>query len=106
MRQAETTKIPFTSNYVSQCQCPKCPVQKSSKCAADLLKNLGETLCRDKTPLKREEIPALYCSTGKATCGDLNPKQACICDTCKVYSSFKLGSKEPGGYFCRDGASL
>jgi len=105
MRQTETSKIPFTSAYVAQCMCPTCPVERNSKCAKDLLKNMGTTVCKDKTPLKREEIPGLYCSTGTASCRDLDPKQACICDTCPVYSSFHLANKMPGGYFCREGSS-
>jgi hypothetical protein len=105
MRQTETSKIPFTTAYVAQCMCSKCPVQKMSKCAKDLLVNMGTTVCKEKTPLNREEIPGLYCSTGTASCGDIDTKQACICGTCAVFSSFKLADKMPVGHFCRDGSS-
>jgi hypothetical protein len=105
MRQTEIKNAPFTSAYVVQCMCPECPVQKSSKCTKEQLTNMGTTLCKDKTPLRREEIPALYCSTGTATCADINTRQACICDMCPVYASFKLENQTPGGFFCREGRS-
>ena len=102
MRQAQL-KIPFTTAYVAKCMCPRCPVQEKSKCAKDLLSNMGTNVCKDKTPLKHEEVPGLYCGTGTATCKDLDPNQGCICGTCSVFSEFKLENLKSVGYYCKSG---
>jgi hypothetical protein len=104
MRQTEV-KIPFVTAYVAKCVCSKCPVQAKSQCVKDLLTNMGTNVCKDKTPLKHEEIPGLYCGTGTATCSGLNPKEACICGTCDVFAEFKLGNLRSVGYYCANGKS-
>jgi hypothetical protein len=52
---------------------------------------------------KPEDIPGLYCSTGKATCRDLDGKQTCICPRCPVWDGYNLDEGVRMGYFCRDG---
>ena len=94
-------KVPFTTANVAKCMCPKCPVQGKSQCVADKMANIKEAL--KASPLKREQIPGEYCSTGTATCQDLNPKMGCICGTCAIFADYKLASGQPAGYFCRDG---
>lgn len=101
MSQSVGTKVPFGSSNVGKCKCPKCPVQTKSQCVSGKLTTIKESLA--KTPLIREEIPGLYCSTGTATCTDLDPKQACLCDGCAVFGEYKLGTTKPVGYYCRDG---
>ncbi len=99
----ETSKVPFDARTVGQCLCPGCPVQAKSGCVAKLKEGLRASLAR--SPLEREEIPGLYCSTGKAACTDLDPRQSCLCYGCTVFSQYRLGSGQPVGYYCRDGAS-
>lgn len=97
-------KIPFDQETVSKCLCPGCPVQTGSGCVADLKRNLKGALAR--SPLKREEIPGVYCSTGKATCTDLDPSKQCQCGGCSVFHEYNLASRMlTVGYYCRDGAA-
>jgi hypothetical protein len=67
------TRVPFSSENVGKCMCPKCPVQVKSKCSSDKLATIKESLAR--TPMIREEIRGLYCSTGSAACTDLDFKR-------------------------------
>jgi hypothetical protein len=101
MNQTASTKVPFTTTNVGTCLCPKCPVQAKSQCVSGKLTTIGQAL--SKSPLNREEIPGLYCSTGTATCKDLDPTQSCICGNCGVFSQYSLATGTPAGYYCRDG---
>ena len=103
MAQQISIKVPFVVSTVSKCICLKCPVQAKSQCAAELKKGLREALRRN--PLKHEEIPAAYCSAGKATCTDLDPSKSCICSGCLIFAQYKLENGKVVGYYCRDGAS-
>ncbi len=102
---AETTgkKVPFTPENVGKCQCPRCPVQAKSQCVSGKLATITQSL--SESPLNREDIPGQYCSTGKATCPDLDPKQTCICGSCAVFKEYNLAKGTPVGYYCRDGFS-
>ncbi len=101
MNQTFSTKIPFSTANVSKCVCPKCPVQSKSKCISGKLAKIKEALA--KSPMNREEIPGIYCSTGMATCSDIDAKQPCICGSCAVFSEYNLSTAKPAGYYCRDG---
>jgi hypothetical protein len=101
MTQIISAKVPFITSNVGKCLCPKCPVQSKSPCVSGKLATIGESLA--KTPLIRAEIPGIYCSTGTATCTDLDPKQACLCGGCAVFGEYNLGTGTPVGYYCRDG---
>ncbi len=96
-------KVPFTTVNVSRCMCPKCPVQTKSSCVSDEVSKIGDSL--KKTPLKPEDIPGVYCSTGKATCPDIDTKKPCICASCPIYSSYKLAGGKPAWRFCTVGAA-
>ena len=101
MNPTASTKVLFNATNVGKCMCPKCPVQAKSQCVSGKLVTIGQALT--KSPLNREEIPGQYCSTGTATCKDLDPKQSCICPTCSVFSQYGLAANTPVGYYCRDG---
>jgi hypothetical protein len=58
-----------------------------------------------KNPLNPQDIPGVYCSSGTATCKDLDPNKNCICGSCAVYSQYELGGRDPGGYYCKNGAT-
>ncbi len=96
-------KIPFTVPTIKKCLCPSCPVQAKSSCVAGLKKNLAGALAKD--PLERKSIPAVYCSTGKATCTDIDPSKDCLCGGCPVFIKYDLGTGQPGGYYCREGSA-
>jgi hypothetical protein len=101
MNQMNSAKIPFSAANVGKCMCPKCPVQSKSQCVRGQLEKIKDALA--KSPMNREEIPGIYCSTGRATCPDLDPKQSCICGNCAVFSEYSLEKTTPAGYYCRDG---
>ena len=54
---------------------------------------------------KPQDVPRLYCSSGKASCKDLELKQMCICGSCPVWHKFKLSGAKPTLHFCRDGSA-
>lgn len=101
MKKSISTKVTFSGANVGKCMCPKCPVQSKSKCVNGKLATIKDALA--KKTLNREDIPGLYCSTGTATCKDLDPNQTCMCGICSVYGQYNLGTGSPAGYFCRDG---
>jgi Protein of unknown function (DUF2769) len=101
MNQAMGTKVSFSATNVGKCLCPKCPVQSKSKCVSGKLGTIADALA--KNPLNREDIPGLYCSTGNATCQDIDPTQACLCGGCAVFAENNLATGKPVGYYCRDG---
>ena len=103
MNQATSAKVAFIAGNVGKCLCPKCPVQAKSQCVSERLGTINQALA--KNPLVREDIPGVYCSTGKATCQDLDPKQACIGGGCSVFKEHNLAAGKPVGYYCRDGYS-
>ncbi len=101
MTQAVAVKVPFTSANINKCMCPRCPVQGKSQCASSKLSTIKDAL--KARPLKREDIPSVYCATGIATCSDLDTKQSCICGACGVFNQYRLGGFKPVDYYCRDG---
>lgn len=103
MVQEVRSRVDFTSHNVSRCLCPECPVQGKSQCVASQKKEITKAL--KKNPLKREEIPAVYCSTGTATCSELDFTESCICGSCSVFDEYNLVQGQPVLYYCRDGSS-
>ena len=101
MNQTISAKILFSTTNVGKCVCPKCPVQSKSKCVSGKLAKIKEALA--KSPMNREEIPGIYCSTGMATCSDIDAKQPCICGNCAVFSEYNLSTAKLASYYCRDG---
>jgi hypothetical protein len=85
MNTSENSKVPFTVDNIKKCMCPKCPVQTSSKCSMDKLDNFARGLenAHEEDVPEPQNVPGVYCSTGKTTCQDLNPKKQCICSASK-----------------------
>ncbi|APV43725.1 hypothetical protein Dform_00365 [Dehalogenimonas formicexedens] len=96
--------IPFNTETVMKCQCTKCPVQADSACVKGKMSGMKAAMM--KNPLQKEDVPGMYCSTGRATCGDTDFSKMCICMTCPIWEEYKLAEGKPMGYFCRDGASM
>jgi len=86
-----------------KCVCTKCPVQDGSQCVKDKLAMAPAAFM--KQPLNGTDIPGMYCSTGKATCTDINTAKTCICGTCPLWAEYSLVKGTPKGYYCRDGAT-
>ncbi len=105
--------IEFNMENIGKCQCPACPVQAKSGCAMGKLDDLKKTMASDppETAVATEQevishperVPGVYCSTGKATCTDIDTSQPCKCGDCDIYNENKLSEGEPGGYFCAQG---
>jgi len=103
MNQATTGTVVFNTGNVGKCLCPKCPVQLKNQCVSGKLGTISQAL--SKNPLAREDIPGVYCSTGKATCRDVDPEQSCICGNCSIFTKYNLAKGKPVGYYCHDGFS-
>ncbi len=95
-------RVPFTVREAGVCICPECPVQKTSPCVKGKISTLRTALKR--SPLVREEVPGVYCSTGAAGCADLDLRKSCICIACSVFEQYQLVSRTPADYYCRDGS--
>ena len=96
--------VPLVVANATRCLCPtKCPVQTASACVKGKVSKINDAL--KASPLKREDIPGVYCSSGKATCKDINTNQACQCGSCAVFAEFRLAGGKPVGYYCRDGSA-
>ena len=101
--EAVSAKVQFSAANAMKCVCTKCPVQANSGCAKGKMAGMKQAMM--KNPLKRADIPGMYCSTGDATCRDTDFNQMCICMSCPIWTDYKLADRMPMGYFCRDGAS-
>jgi hypothetical protein len=101
--QQVSSKVPFTLDNVKKCLCPGCPVQAQSKCVAGLKTGLAAAL--KNNPLRREQIPGVYCGAGKATCADIDARKSCLCGDCAVFRQYTLAKGKPAGYFCSAGAA-
>lgn len=108
MNTSENSRVPYTVDNIMKCMCPKCPVQANSKCAMNKLDSLVKGLesAGEGNVPEPLNIPGLYCSTGKATCHDLNPKEQCICYTCAIWKEYNLQNVEPVMYFCQRGKAV
>jgi len=101
-------KIEFTPENVMKCLCSSCPVQGTSDCVKGKLSKIQEMMAEDidlATMIGPEDVPGLYCGSGKATCGDLYFHEECQCVNCPIFKENELMKGEPMGYFCRDGAA-
>ncbi len=106
MDRGEERKVPYILSNIERCMCSLCPVQTDSKCAQDKLvssKKAMEQMPRGGEVPDPKDIPGIYCSSGKATCQDLNPDKQCICYTCEVWKEYNLGEGTPSMYFCQNG---
>ncbi len=97
------TEVLFNTVNVTICTCPQCPVQAGSQCVAGKMSMMSEAL--KSNPLDREGIAGLYCATGEAYCQDIDVQQACVCESCPVFTKYDLAQGQPALYFCRDGVS-
>jgi hypothetical protein len=89
-------KVQFSNENIKRCICPTCPVQRASACVKEKMKKL-------KGSPSTEEMPGMYCSSGLASCDDIDTEQMCICGECPVWEDNDLLDLEPLGYYCRDG---
>jgi len=91
----------FTKENMGRCKCAQCPVQGTSECVKEKLKNL-ENLSNNEMP-EPKEFPGMYCSNGFAECEDLDPEKECQCPTCENWEEYNLGKADPSKQFCQNG---
>jgi len=88
---------------IRKCLCTKCAVQIESQCAKDKEKIMLLMTYQDlDSPMRLDEgrFPGLYCTTGQASCTDIDTKKVCKCNECPIWDGYKL---EPERYFCKQG---
>ncbi len=105
MNKSSNPKVPYIAENIERCMCSECPVQTGSQCVSQKLESSKEEmkhLGAGKVP-KPENVPGIYCSTGTATCRDIDTSQPCICGTCAVYKGYELAEGKPTDHFCKNG---
>ncbi|MDR7666270.1 DUF2769 domain-containing protein [Methanosarcina sp. Z-7115] len=102
MTTAVETKVPYNVLNIERCMCSQCPVQAASICARETFSSLKNEIKLGEAP-EPQKVPGVYCSTGAATCVDLNPNKQCICKTCAVWGDYCLEHANPMMYFCTIG---
>lgn len=102
-------KVPFAIENLKRCICGQCPVQIKSKCVKEKLDAAAKLMSdpkKAKVMPKPKDIPRLYCSSGKASCKDIDANQMCICGSCAVWNEHVLADARPTMYFCLEGKAL
>ncbi len=101
MKQTGRIKVPFTRENAKKCICWECPVQADSQCIKQNSEKMGEVMATKF--FQPEIVPGLYCSSGAASCKDIDPNRGCICGACDIYNGNRMGSKQPLDHFCKNG---
>jgi hypothetical protein len=101
MQQTIGVKVPFTMANAGKCICGRCPVQANSQCVKEKLGKISEVMTPEK--FVPEAVPGLYCSSGMASCQDLDTSQNCICPGCPVFSEYSLDRGQPTDHYCKNG---
>lgn len=97
--------VSFTVSNIERCKCPQCPVQAGSSCAQEKIGNLKNEMSNlpENAAPEPQIVPGVYCSSGEATCTDLDPNEQCMCPTCDVWAGYCLERGTPMMYFCNNG---
>ncbi len=96
--------IDFSMENIKKCLCTMCAVQIESQCVRDKQKIMLLITQQDlDSPMRMdgERVPGLYCSTGTASCTDIDPKKVCKCNECPLWDEYKLAQR----YFCQHGSA-
>ena len=96
-------EIKFNRKNFHTCLCPNCPVEAESNCAQIKLNPIKGS--KDIIMPNPKGVPGLYCTTGKATCTDLDPNKTCQCPNCDIWKGYNLNEGKPESYFCQNGKS-
>lgn len=97
--------VPYKAENINRCMCSECPVQADSDCTKEKLQKSKQEMGKmpaGKVP-NPEDVPGIYCSTGKARCQDLNFERQCICGSCEVWKDYNLKDVDPNNHFCQHG---
>lgn len=97
------TDIDFSMENIQKCLCCRCAVQIESQCVKDKQKIMLLMTYQDlDSPMRMDEgrVPGLYCTTGHASCKDIDTKKVCKCNECSIWDEYKL---DPQRHFCKQG---
>lgn len=100
--------VPFVHESYRRCLCQGCMVQSGSACVEGKRAELGDVdeahwgTLASRTDL----LPALYCSSGRTDCGDIDTLRMCRCSGCPNFIKYRLDDGRPKSYFCRDGCQV
>lgn len=89
--------VDFSQDTLSKCRCIQCPVQSQSQCAKDKMQQISQIHSMPNP----EQVPGVYCATGKAHCSDLNAVQQCLCPGCMVWADYNIHSN----HYCARGSA-
>jgi len=84
--------VPFTTHNAARCLCYGCPVQRESACASSKHAAIADVLAGAGDLPPAPDVPGMYCSSGLATCDDLDFSGMCQCMGCAVYAENSLDS--------------
>ena len=103
-------KIDFNRKNIEKCLCTGCPVQKENSCIKDQIEEMEE-ISKDididtGVMIGPDEVPKLYCSTGKTKCKDLETHEECQCPQCEVWKENDLEVRDAFAYFCVNGRAV
>jgi hypothetical protein len=93
-------EVPYDRTTITQCLCYGCPVQVKSDCVKTKDDAASAILKTGKLPTA-EELPGMYCSTGTATCTDLDFTGKCPCSVCAVFTDNSLSQWK----YCQRGSA-
>jgi hypothetical protein len=95
--------VAFDKVNMDKCNCKMCPVQEKSACSAEKKAKLMAPMQPGMEMMmpSAADFPGLYCSTGVATCEDLDQTKGCICPSCAVWTDNKLTAQK----YCERGSA-
>ncbi len=103
-------KIDFNKRNMEKCLCLGCPVQKDSACIKDqveIMEEVNKDVDIDTgVMIGPDEVPKLYCATGKSKCNDLYTHEECQCPQCDVWKEKDLEVRGAPAYFCINGRAV
>lgn len=101
MEQNAETIVSFTRENAKKCICWECPVQADSSCIKKNEEKMGEVMSTNF--FEPEIVPGLYCSSGVASCKDIDTSKPCICYKCPIFLEFNLSENQPIDHYCKNG---
>ena len=103
MKQTTDVKVPFTKLNAKKCICWQCTVQTDSACIKKNAEKMGEVMSTNF--FEPKIVPGLYCSSGVASCKDIDTNRSCICYKCPVFIDYNLEEYQPIDHYCKNGSA-
>ncbi len=101
MEEVTDVKVPFTRSNAKKCICWQCTVQADSACVSKNAEKMGEVMSSNF--FEPEIVPGLYCSSGVASCKDIETSRPCICYECPIFLDYNLAECQPIEHYCKNG---